>query len=90
MCQQFGKAARGLLVVFVCLTALFPLKAELIEVRILERGDVLGGTPFGASGGYEFLRGELIYEADPTSAERGETLWDWTVEANSRRTSLAH
>ncbi len=57
---------------FVLLGAPPPLSGQLVEVRILEQGDALGGRPFGTVGAYEFLRGELVYEADPDSADASE------------------
>ncbi len=68
------KASRGLLSVAALLLMCegLPLRAQLVEVRVQERGDVLGGQEFGSVGAYEFLRGELVYEADPESADSEE------------------
>ena len=66
------------------LGGLLPLSAQLVNVRVQERADVLGGRSFGASGVYEFLRGELVYEADPGSADGDEIPDLRLAERNSR------
>ena len=39
--------------------------AEVVRVEITERGPVLGGRPFGSSGAYEKLAGEIHFAFDP-------------------------
>lgn len=41
--------------------------ADVREVRIEERGPVLGGMEFGESGAYEKIRGTIVFGVDPLS-----------------------
>lgn len=68
------KLVRHLFVAFslALLGGMPPLQGQLVEVLVQERADVLDGRSFGAAGAYEFLRGELVYEADPDSADAAE------------------
>jgi hypothetical protein len=41
-------------------------RAEVTNVEIASRADVLGGKPFGSAGGYEKLVGKVYLSVDPT------------------------
>ena len=59
---------RSLAAIVLVLVMSWPLSAEVVRIDVQSRTDLVGGTPFGATGPYEKLAGRIYFEVDPTNS----------------------